>query len=417
MIRATFLSSILAFLTLFSPVLRGAADEANGPVVDKRAEQVLRQTASFYEKLQKFSLYMSFSAVMQAPGIRREMWAKYDIRAAKPNKIALVLEDGMGPTLVSDGKTMSIYVPPLQKFSQKEAPEDFNALFAQEEALLVNKGVGNLLLVDMLLKKNVYKALLDNVSEVKYVNEEMLDGEKTHKLSLEQPGMIMELWIQDGDEPWIRQASVDMTRPLAEAMPQMRETKMVVTVTYNEWRKNGLTEDAFVFSPPIEARKATDLFGQEEKNPLIGMPAPPMKLDRLGGGKIDLEAHKGKDVVVLEFWASWCAPCIATLPMVLDVTHHFKGKNVVFYAINQNEEPEVVDAFMKKKKLAFEVGLDNAGKLGEAFGVSGIPLTVLIGRDGKIEAIHTGLSPDLKDKLMEQIQMLVDGKSLVKKSL
>jgi len=417
MSRTAYYACTIAILVFWTSAVHSAAHDESGPQVDKRAETVLRDTAGFYQKLKKFGLNLSFSAMVQAPGVRREMWANYDIKVARPNKVAFLLEDGAGPTLVSDGSTLSLYLPSIQKFSQREAPADFASLFSQDEAVMVNKGIGNMLLVDSLLKKNVYGALLDGVSEVKYSGEEMLDDQKTHHLSFEQPGMTTELWIQAGTEPWVRKASVDMSRPLAEALPQSKDMKMTVTVKYDEWQKNNITDEAFAFSAPAHARKVTDLFSDDNQSPLIGKPAPQMKLDLLKGGKLNLDDHKGKHVVVLEFWASWCAPCIVSLPIISEVTQRFEKQGVVLYAINQNEEPEVVDAFLKKKNMQFAVGLDHAGKMGESLGLTGIPLTIVIGKDGTIQSVHTGLTPNFKEKLTEELETLVAGKSLLKQSL
>jgi len=158
---------------------------------------------------------------------------------------------------------------------------------------------------------------------------------------------------------------------------------------------------------------------------LLGKPAPTFTLDLVGGGKLDLAAHKGKDIVVLDFWATWCPPCRISLPTMVQVMDEYKAKTaadkkdgaektgVVFYGLNQKESESDVRAFFEKMKIEFPVALDTKADVAKAYGVPGFPTSVIIGRDGTVQAVHIGVAPDLEDKLRIELDTLLAGKTLV----
>jgi len=409
--------SIAAIVFLLMAIAQPAvaADAPGDAKLDRKSEDILRQTADFYKNAKSLSVDLSFKTVVQAPGIRREMWADYNVLVERPNKAAFILQDGMGLTLVSDGKTQTTYVPPMNRFTKKDAPANLNALVSQDEMSLIDRSVGNMLFINNLLKDNPLAAIQEQITSSEYIGEEMLNNIPAHHLKLSQLGMKWDVWIRRGNQPVVLKIQSDMSGMVAEAMPQLKDAKMEMFVDFKNWNLNQDIPDAkFAFLPPPDATKVASLFeGEEEHSKLVGQPAPEINLEMLGGGRFNLADHKGKNVVVLEFWASWCAPCLQGLPMVADVSKKYADKNVVFYSINQGEEPEVIQALMKKRNMDFNVALDKEGKIASALKLSGIPFTMVIGKDGKIQSVHTGLTPELQQKLNEELQALVEGKSLV----
>jgi uncharacterized protein (TIGR03435 family) len=121
----------------------------------------------------------------------------------------------------------------------------------------------------------------------------------------------------------------------------------------------------------------------------IGAPAPELKLtgfvQPLKGALSGLQNAKGK-VVVLEFWATWCAPCIPAMDHLSELAQKFKGKPVEFIAITDEDEA-VITQYLKKKPFSGSIALDAKHETFSAYRFAGIPHSVVIDGNGNIAAI------------------------------
>jgi Thiol-disulfide isomerase and thioredoxins len=129
-----------------------------------------------------------------------------------------------------------------------------------------------------------------------------------------------------------------------------------------------------------------------------GAVAPDFTVDTPGGGKVSLSSLRGK-VVVLDFWATWCGPCLASMPHLEQVYQTLKGRDdVTVLAVCTSDERTAFDKWVQANvgtKYNFPVAYDPAGRgpkniSSSKYGVSGIPQTFIIGPDGKIVASITG---------------------------
>jgi peroxiredoxin len=144
-------------------------------------------------------------------------------------------------------------------------------------------------------------------------------------------------------------------------------------------------------------------------SPLVGKPAPDFSVKLLDGGVFSLAEQKGK-VVVLDFWASWCGPCRRGLPAVVKMTSGLASQGVVFCGVNQEEDAETIREFLKDEKLQFSAGMDANGAVGAAYGLVGIPMTVVVDRNGVVKAVHTGYDPDQDESLRGEIESALGAK-------
>lgn len=138
-----------------------------------------------------------------------------------------------------------------------------------------------------------------------------------------------------------------------------------------------------------------------------GQPAPPIMLNTLEGESFKL-ADVEQDIVILEFWASWCGPCLIGLPK-LEAFHQWtrnENKPVAVYTVNLQEPHDMVASVWRKRDFTMPVLMDSHGDTANAYGVQGIPHTVVINR-GKVVDVHVGFSPDLESKLKDQVTQLI----------
>jgi len=120
--------------------------------------------------------------------------------------------------------------------------------------------------------------------------------------------------------------------------------------------------------------------------PLLGkgVPAPNFTFPGLDGKKVSLADYKGK-VVLLNIWATWCAPCVAEMPSMEKLYQELKDEGFELLAVSVDESGvEVVTPFMKKHKLSFPVLLDTQGDIKSLYQLTGIPESFIMDKDGII---------------------------------
>lgn len=142
---------------------------------------------------------------------------------------------------------------------------------------------------------------------------------------------------------------------------------------------------------------------------LVGKPAPEAEFAMLDGSKLQLASLRGK-VVLLDFWATWCQPCVAGLPELAAVAGKLADQGVVFVAVNCGEGKDTITKFLTEKKLALQVAFGDE-KLSAKFGVKGIPHTVVLGRDGIVRSVHVGHGPGAAAETEQALRKALDAKA------
>lgn len=119
-----------------------------------------------------------------------------------------------------------------------------------------------------------------------------------------------------------------------------------------------------------------------------GMSAPDFELLSLVGDGVRLSDYKGS-VVLVNFWATWCAPCRLEMPDFQKV-YEKSHPDMKILAVNVGETPEQVQPFIEELGLTFDILLDAESEVSELYNVLGYPTSLVIGRDGNIVAYHVG---------------------------
>jgi thiol-disulfide isomerase/thioredoxin len=147
--------------------------------------------------------------------------------------------------------------------------------------------------------------------------------------------------------------------------------------------------------------------GEGLESVLVGKDAPPIDLELLDGSSFRLADRRGK-TVVLDFWASWCGPCLQTMPQVDQVAREFAERGVQLVAINLEETPERIKAALDRLKLETVVALDKDGRVAERYGATSIPQTVIIDREGKVARLFVGGSARFDEQLRQALRAVLD---------
>ncbi|MBI5814671.1 MAG: redoxin family protein [Nitrospinae bacterium] len=170
------------------------------------------------------------------------------------------------------------------------------------------------------------------------------------------------------------------------------------------WVTGGVTAViAIAFVLNFSASPAASGPAKQTKKEEAAVPAPPFSLMSLGGKPVTLKSQRGKWVFV-NFWAKWCGPCVAEMPMIENLAKKMKGRPFEILAINvDDEEPDAIKTFMSRKGLTFTVLLDRNGTASESYGINALPMTFLVNPSGEVVAKALGPrewdSPEMLDYL------------------
>jgi peroxiredoxin len=177
-------------------------------------------------------------------------------------------------------------------------------------------------------------------------------------------------------------------------------------LTYGQWKLVNAPEP---IEPAPEGGGAGGGGATGTESPLVGKPAPDFDLELVAGKRFHLADSKGK-VVVLDFWATWCGPCIQAMPQVEKATSEFDEKDVQLVAVNLQEAPQQIKAMLERHQLNIpRVALDRDGVVAEKYQAHAIPQTVVIGRDGNVARLFVGGGPHLGDQLREAVKATLEG--------
>lgn len=135
-------------------------------------------------------------------------------------------------------------------------------------------------------------------------------------------------------------------------------------------------------------------------SPAPGEPIPDDEIEAFDGGTVSLTDHAGTPLVV-NFWASWCGPCIAEMPD-LEAVHQAVGDQVTFVGVNTQDSPDRAAELVDETGVTYALVRDPTGSLSQSFGVFGMPSTFYVDADGRIVGRHTGLLT--RDALLEDLR-------------
>lgn len=145
--------------------------------------------------------------------------------------------------------------------------------------------------------------------------------------------------------------------------------------------------------------QSTKTFNQEPEAKTANLQ---FTVDDISGKRVALNSYRG-DVILLDFWATWCAPCRKQIPGFIDLYKRYKSRGVVVLGVSVDESPAAVKKFAKELRVNYPILLGgDRDDLQQAFGPIGFPTLYIIDRDGQIRSQQTGLTS------MEEVERTIN---------
>jgi peroxiredoxin len=135
-------------------------------------------------------------------------------------------------------------------------------------------------------------------------------------------------------------------------------------------------------------------------------PAPAFTLASNGGKAVSLAQYQGQ-VVMINFWASWCGPCRQEMPLLESIYKKYNKLGFTMIGVNVEPDSKAADDWLKATPVSFPILYDKDSKVSKLYDVQGMPSTVIIDRTGKLRVLHRGYKPGDENEYLDSIRALI----------
>jgi peroxiredoxin len=139
---------------------------------------------------------------------------------------------------------------------------------------------------------------------------------------------------------------------------------------------------------------------------LTGQPAPDFALKSSTGENLRLSEFRG-DVVMINFWATWCGPCRQEMPLLDELYQRYERVGFSLLGVNIDDDSRKAMTMISDLGVNFPVLFDNTKEVSKLYQVNAMPVTVIVDRDGNVRHVHQGYKPGYEDKYLDEIRSLL----------
>lgn len=140
--------------------------------------------------------------------------------------------------------------------------------------------------------------------------------------------------------------------------------------------------------------------------PLVGTPAPDFALRSLGDANMRLSEHLG-EVVLINFWATWCGPCRQEMPLLDAIHAKYQRAGLIMFGINIDDDQDDAVEMAKTLKVSYPILFDDRKDVSRAYQLGSMPLTVLVDREGVVRFVSDGFKPGYEKAYAEKLRELL----------
>jgi peroxiredoxin len=371
-----------------APEKKAAVDAKVSP----EAQAELAKLTEAYQKLISLELAGTMSSDISVGGEVQNQRSTFEGSFVAPNKFRHEMKGDI--VVGSTGEKYYAFRPERNDYKVTDAPKGrvaWDKLPNPMRDVLQMQDAGLL----CALVEDAGRFLVEGVKDVSKGADATVAGKAYTVLNFSGDKLSYRITV-DPQTHLIRQMVMDI-KPMIKASGREDVERGWLTIDYTTVKPGAsVGEVALAWAPPQGAKDAgAEAAEEHDATALAGKDAPDFKLKGLDGKAVTMAEQKGS-VVVLDFWATWCGPCRASLPGLNKIYKELREKGLKVYAVDLEEPKETIQPVALKLIPDLTVLLDEDSAVSKKYGVSGIPQTVVVGKDGRIKKVFIGSGNEAK---------------------
>lgn len=400
-----------------SPGSPGAAGGAASPLGN--ANEVLKKMAKAYREAKTYEDAGQFSLRGQIGDQQIDDSADFSVTLVRPNQVRIHAYDAI---VVCDGDRFRATIAALTgQVLDRAAPAELtNPTLFSDPALRQALGArlaGAPFQLGLLLDEDPLDFILKNAQPPRMLEPKEIDKRLCYGVELKREDGKLVLWI-DQQSFILRRLEypIDPVRELLEGKDQAKVTGLSLMANFKGAQFNRKIPDtAFEFEMPLDAKLVERFNLVPPPHELLGTAVKDFAFESLDKQVVDRDALAGK-IVVIDFWATWCHWCFKGLPNLQTVYEDFKNNDKIVFLAVSTDAPEVTGEELAGKfeeaglKLPIYRDLDRYNT--SVFMVEGLPTTIILGADGRVQDYEVGFKETLAADLPVKLKKLLAGKNL-----
>lgn len=428
-----FAVAVLCLMPIAAPAQTSAPSTgaASAPAMDRETERVLERAVDSYRKARTYEDKLTVAMKIDAEGdaLKAPKPNEFTLAYAAPNRIALHTPQY---AVISDGKQLVQQFIPIEQYTVTTAPARINLSELALSEVEAFEGLRQHPIVGVFADPDFAPAdFFGTVSRWTGTKREPRDGQagqlvtgtvhvggEDHGNQAASGDLPFSAWFSDRDG-LLREIVYDHTARVKARIAQLAGEDSTIRVQsyrhvfrFDPVRVNEpIPNERFAFKPPPFHEKVATFelpTPEEFMQKLIGRPAPAFTGKTLDGKTISLGDYRGR-VVLLDFWATWCGPCVMSMPQIQKISDRYKNHPVAVLGINGDEpgREQQVSEFVKQNGITYPQLLDHGSSIYQDYRAMTIPHLVLVDAKGIIRAVERGFDPNHPDAIGAEIEQLL----------
>jgi thiol-disulfide isomerase/thioredoxin len=365
--------------------------------ISGQARTQLQEMADAYGRAKTLQLNGTITLDFDLNGDKLNQSGNFTSSYEAPNRFRHEMQDDVLLVTTPDNayaflKARNLYLPvqmPEKPVPMDELPQPIPQVLSQQNPSLL-----------FALSSSLVDDMTENLQSAERI-EDVKIGDVAHPVIRMVSTAFDSTLVIDPKTSLPRQVIIDRRRGLTQEGHTVNKAQIVydyTTVSVDA----AIPEGTFAWTPPEGAQEVIPPDAEVRK--MIGQDAPDFTLAVHGSDeKVTLSELKG-NVVLLDFWATWCGPCIVGMPKIDALYKEFQPKGLKAYAVNLEEDKATIDGFLERNKISLPVLMGADNELLSKYKSQAIPLTVVIDKGGKIREVALGVAPDTETKLRNAIK-------------